>query len=199
MSVTAEKVKELRERTGVGMMDCKKALTETNGDFDAAVDYLRKRGLAKAAKRAEREAAEGIVASYIHTGAKIGVMVEINCETDFVAKSDDFMAFGRNLAMHIAAVNPRWVKSEDVPEDVLAKEKEIYMEEARQSGKPEQVLEKIAEGKLRKFYEDNCLIDQAFVKDTDVKIADMMADLVTKIGEKIEIRRFVRYQVGEEV
>ncbi|MCZ7584869.1 MAG: translation elongation factor Ts [Deltaproteobacteria bacterium] len=199
MAISATMVKELREKTGVGMMDCKNALNETNGDFDAAIDWLRKKGIAKAAKRADRVTAEGVVASYIHTGAKIGVMVEVNCETDFVAKSDDFQRFGRDVAMHIAATNPRWVRSEEVPADVLEKEKDIYREEARQSGKPEQVLDKIAEGKLRKFYEENCLLEQAFVKDPDRKIGDMLADLLTKIGEKIEIRRFARFQVGEEL
>jgi elongation factor Ts len=199
MTISADKVRELREKTGVGMMDCKKALTETGGDFEAAIDYLRKKGLAKAANRADRAASQGIVASYVHTGAKIAVMVELNSETDFVARSDDFQQFGHDVAMHIAAASPRWLKPEDVPAELVAKEKEIYMEEARNSGKPEAVLAKIADGKMSKFYEDNCLLEQPFVKDPDKKIKDMLADLFTKIGEKMEIRRFTRYQVGEEV
>jgi len=199
MTISAEKVRELREKTGVGMMDCKKALEETNGEFEAAIDYLRKKGIAKAAKRADRVASQGIVGTYVHTGAKIAVLVEINSETDFVAKSEDFQTFGHDVAMHIAAAHPYWVKPEDVPAETIAKEKEIYREEAKNSGKPEQVLDKIAEGKLQKFYEDYCLLEQRFVKDPDKKIKDMLADLWSKIGEKIEIRRFVRYQVGEEI
>ncbi len=199
MAITAKMVKDLREKTGVGMMDCKKALTETDGDYDAAIEYLRKKGIANAAKRAERTAAQGIVASYMHTGSTIGVMVELNCETDFVARSDDFQAFGRDVAIHIAAANPRWIKPEDVPEDIVSKEKEIYMAAAAESGKPEKVLEKIAEGKLGKFYEDNCLMNQKFIKDPDKTINDMLSDMLTKIGEKMEIRRFVRFQVGEEI
>ncbi|MBZ0273024.1 translation elongation factor Ts [bacterium] len=199
MTITATAVKELREKTGVGMMDCKKALTETGGDFEAAIEWLRKKGIARSEKRADRVAGQGVIGSYIHTGASIGVMVEINCETDFVARSADFQAFGRDVAMHIAAANPRWVRPEDVPAEIVDKEKDIYREEARGTGKPENVLDKIAEGKLRKYYEDNCLVEQAFVKDPDKRINDLLADMLTKIGEKIEIRRFVRFQVGEEI
>ncbi len=197
MTISAEIVKKLREQTGVGMMDCKKALEETGGDFDAAVDYLRKKGIAKGAKRAERTAAQGVVGHYIHTGASIGVMVELNCETDFVARNEEFLHVAKDIAMHIAASSPKWVKPEDVPADVIEHEKSIYMEEARQSGKPEQVLAKIAEGKLHKFYEDNCLLQQKFVKDPEKTINDLVADLLAKMGEKIEISRFIRFKVGE--
>jgi elongation factor Ts len=199
MAITAKMVKDLREKTGVGMMDCKKALAETDGNFEEAIVHLRKKGLANAAKRSGRSATQGVISNYVHTGASIGVLVELNCETDFVSRSDDFNAFGRDVAIHIAAANPVWVKSEDVPEEIINKEKEIYMAAARESGKPEKVLEKIAEGKLLKFYEDNCLMSQRFVKDPDKTIGDMMADMLTKIGEKMEIRRFARFQVGEEI
>lgn len=197
MTISAETVKKLREQTGVGMMDCKKALGETGGDFEAAVDYLRKKGLAKAAKRAERTAAQGVIGSYIHTGASIGVLVELNCETDFVARNEEFAAMARDIAMHVAASSPKWVKPEDVPAEVLEHEKQIYMAEARESGKPEAMLERIAEGKLKKFYEDNCLIHQKFIKDPEKSISDMMGGLLAKMGEKIEIGRFIRFKVGE--
>jgi elongation factor Ts len=199
VEVSANMVKELREKTGAGMMDCKKALAETAGDFQKALDYLRQKGLATAAKRAGRVASEGRVGSYIHAGGKIGVMVEVNCETDFVAKTDDFQAFAKDVAMHIAASNPSYVRREEVTADVLEREKEIYRAQARDAKKPEKIMEKIVEGKLEKFYSEVCLLEQAFVKDPDITIQDLLNGLIGKLGEKIEIRRFTRYQVGEGI
>jgi len=199
VEVSANMVKELREKTGAGMMDCKKALTETGGDFQKALDYLRQKGLATAAKRAGRVASEGRVGSYIHAGGEIGVMVEVNCETDFVAKTDDFQAFAKDVAMHIAASNPSYIRREEVTADVLDREKEIYRAQARDAKKPEKVMEKIVEGKLEKFYGEVCLLEQAFVKDPDITIQDLLNGLIGKLGEKIEIRRFTRYQVGEGI
>jgi elongation factor Ts len=199
VEVSANMVKELREKTGAGMMDCKKALAETAGDFQKALDYLRQKGLATAAKRAGRVASEGRVGSYIHAGGKIGVMVEVNCETDFVAKTDDFQAFAKDVAMHIAASNPSYVRREEVTAEVLEREKEIYRAQARDAKKPEKVMEKIVEGKLEKFYSEVCLLEQAFVKDPDITIQDLLNGLIGKLGEKIEIRRFTRYQVGEGI
>ncbi len=199
MAVTATDVKTLREQTGAGMMDCKKALTECGGDMEKAVDFLRKKGLAAAAKKADRLASEGAVGSYIHAGGKIGVLLEINCETDFVAKTDEFQELVKDICMHIAAASPRWVSREEVPADVLDREKEIYKDQARASGKPENILDKITEGKLEKFYGDTCLLDQVFVKDPDgkLKIKDLITEKIAKIGENINIRRFARYQLGE--
>jgi elongation factor Ts len=196
MAISATMVKELREKTGVGMMDCKKALTESDGDFEKAVDFLRQKGLASAAKRAGRAASEGVVGSYIHMD-KIGVMVEINCETDFVARTDDFKELVKDVAMHIAAANPAYLSREDVPEDVLDREKEIYR--AQVEGKPANVVDKIIEGKLEKFYSESCLLDQVFVKDPDgkKKIKDLIVEKVAKLGENIMIGRFVRFQLGE--
>jgi elongation factor Ts len=199
VEVSANMVKELREKTGAGMMDCKKALAETAGDFQKALDYLRQKGLATAAKRAGRVASEGRVGSYIHAGGKIGVMVEVNCETDFVAKTDDFQAFAKDVAMHIAASNPSYVRREEVTAEVLEREKEIYRAQARDAKKPEKIMEKIVEGKLEKFYGEVCLLEQAFVKDPDITIQDLLNGLIGKLGEKIEIRRFTRYQVGEGI
>jgi elongation factor Ts len=199
VEVSANMVKELREKTGAGMMDCKKALSETGGDFQKALDYLRQKGLATAAKRAGRVASEGRVGSYIHAGGKIGVMVEVNCETDFVAKTDDFQAFAKDVAMHIAASNPAYIRREEVTEEVLEREKEIYRAQARDAKKPEKVMEKIVEGKLEKFYSEVCLLEQAFVKDPDITIQDLLNGLIGKLGEKVEIRRFTRYQVGEGI
>jgi len=199
VEVSANMVKELREKTGAGMMDCKKALAETGGDFQKALDYLRQKGLATAAKRAGRVASEGRVGSYIHAGGKIGVMVEVNCETDFVAKTDDFQVFAKDIAMHIAASNPSYVRREEVTADVLEREKEIYRAQARDAKKPEKVMEKIVEGKLEKFYGEVCLMEQAFVKDPDITIQDLLNGLIGKLGEKVEIRRFTRYQVGEGI
>jgi elongation factor Ts len=199
VEVSANMVKELREKTGAGMMDCKKALAETDGDFQKALDYLRQKGLATAAKRAGRVASEGRVGSYIHAGGKIGVMVEVNCETDFVAKTDDFQVFAKDIAMHIAASNPSYIRREEVTADVLEREKEIYRAQARDAKKPEKVMEKIIEGKLEKFYSEVCLLEQAFVKDPDITIQDLLNGLIGKLGEKVEIRRFTRYQVGEGI
>jgi len=198
MTVTADMVKRLREQTGAGMMDCKKALTESNGDFDKAVEVLRKRGLAAAEKKAGRKASEGLIASYIHMD-KIGVLVEVNCETDFVARTDDFRGFVKDIAMHIAAANPRYLSRDNIPQDVIEMEKGIYREQTKD--RPEHVVEKIVEGKLEKFYAENCLLDQTFVKDPEQKkkIRDIVTEMVSKLGENIIIRRFTRYQLGEEL
>ncbi len=195
--ISAGMVKELREKTGAGMMDCKNALSEVNGDIEKAVEFLRKKGLATAQKRAGRALNEGIVQSYIHMTGKLGVLVEVNCETDFVAKNEDFQEFAKNIAMHIAASNPLGITPEDVPEDLIEKEKEIYRAQALEMGKPENVIDKIVEGKLKKFYEESCLLNQPYVRDTDVSVADLLAELIAKIGENISIKRFVRYQIGE--
>lgn len=196
-TISAEMVKELREKTGVGIMDCKQALTESDGDMGAAVDFLRKKGLATAKKRAGRTASEGVIQSYIHMGGKIGVIVEVNCETDFVAKTDDFKEFAKNIAMHIAATSPVGIKPEDVPEEIISKEKEIYRAQALETGKPENIVEKIAEGKVQKFYKENCLLQQPYVRDPNLTVEDVINDVIAKIGENISIRRFVRYQIGE--
>jgi len=197
MEISAQSVKELREKTGVGMMDCKKALTEVNGDMEQAVVLLRKKGLASAQKKAGRVAAEGMIGHYIHMGGKIGVLVEVNCETDFAGRSDDFQALVKDLAMHIAAASPRYVKRDEVPEEELQKEKEIYKDQARASGKPENIIEKIAEGKLGAYYQIVCLYDQAFVKDPNVTVEQLINNLIAKVGENIRVRRFVRFQTGE--
>lgn len=195
--VTAAMVKQLRETTGAGMMDCKQALTECGGDINKAIEFLRKKGLATAQKRAGRAMTEGVIQSYIHMGGKMGVLVEVNCETDFVAKTDDFKEFARNIAMHIAAANPVAIKAEDVPEDIVNKEKEIYRGQALEMGKPENMLEKIAEGKLRKFFKESCLLEQQYVRDPDKSVADMLNEMIAKTGENITIRRFSRFQLGE--
>ncbi|MGD9330786.1 MAG: translation elongation factor Ts [Desulfobacterales bacterium] len=197
VEVTAAMVKQLREKTGSGMMDCKKALAENGGDMDKAIDFLRKKGLATAAKRAGRATSEGVVQPYVHTGGKLGVLVEVNCETDFVAKSDDFQEFAKNLAMHIAATNPLGIVPEDVPEETLAREKAIYVDQAKQTGKPDKVTEKIVEGKMNKFLKESCLMQQAYVRNPDITIADLLNELIAKIGENISIKRFVRFQIGE--
>jgi len=199
VEVSASMVKDLREKTGAGMMDCKKALSETGGDFQKAVDYLRQKGLATAAKRAGRIASEGRIGSYIHAGGKIGVMVEVNCETDFVAKTDDFQVFAKDVAMHIAASNPSYVRREEVPPEVLEREKEIYRAQARDAKKPEKIIDKIVDGKLEKFYGEACLLEQPFVKDPDITIQDLLNGFIGKVGEKVEIRRFTRFQVGEGI
>lgn len=199
MQITSEIVKKLRDKTGVGMMDCKKALEETNGDFDKAVEILRKKGIDIANKRSGRTASQGTIASYIHMGGKIGVLLEVNCESDFVAKSDDFNNFVKDVAMQIAAASPDWVVREEVPADVLNKEKEILKEQALKTGKPEKVIEKIVEGKLAKFYSERCLMDQPFVKDQDKTIKQLLDELMAKTGEKCLVRRFARYQVGEDL
>jgi len=195
--ITASLVKELREKTGAGMMDCKEALKECDGDIEKATDFLRKKGLATAAKRAGRAMSEGVVQSYIHMGGKLGVMVEVNCETDFVAKNEDFQEFARNLAMHIAAINPVGIREEDVPEEVINRERDIYRAQALELGKPEKMVEKIVEGKVQKFYKENCLMNQAYVRDNNLTIADLLNEMIAKIGENIVIKRFVRFQVGE--
>ncbi len=195
--ISAKMVKQLGEKTGSGMMDCKKALAECDGDMEQAVDFLRKKGLATAQKRAGRAMTEGRIESYIHMGGKLGVMVEINCETDFVARNDDFREFAKNIAMHIAASNPLGIRSEDVPQDVVNKEKDIYRAQAAEMGKPDNVLEKIVEGKLNKFFKDNCLLNQDYVRDPDITVSDLLNELIAKIGENITIKRFVRFQIGE--
>ncbi|MEM7483442.1 MAG: translation elongation factor Ts [Acidobacteriota bacterium] len=197
MTVTAQMVKELRERTAAGMMDCKNALVETGGDLDAAAEYLRKKGLAAAAKKSGRIAAEGAVGSYIHAGGKIGVLVEVNCETDFVARTDDFQALVRDIAMHIAAADPKYLDRDEVTADDLDKEREIFRQQAIDAGKPEQVVDRIVEGKIGKYYSETCLLEQAFVKDPDKSVGDMIAEKIAKIGENIKVRRFVRYALGE--
>ena len=194
--ISATLVKELREKTGTGMMDCKQALSASGGDMTKAIEFLRKKGLATAQKRAGRATSEGTIATYIHMGGKLGVMVEVNCETDFVAKNEAFQECAKNIAMHIAASNPIGVRPEDIPPETIAKEKEIYAAQARETGKPEQVIEKIVEGKLKKFYEDSCLLNQAYVRNPDITVADLLNDLVAKIGENISVKRFVRFQVG---
>ena len=196
-TISAAMVKQLREKTGVGIMDCKEALSQSDGDIDKAVDFLRKKGLATAQKRAGRAMSEGLIQPYIHMGGKLGVLVEINCETDFVAKNDDFKEFAKNIAMHIAATNPVGISSDDVPEEIINKEKEIYRAQALEMGKPENVIDKIVEGKLNKFYKDNCLLNQAYVRDPDVNISDLLNDLISKMGENITIKRFVRFQIGD--
>jgi elongation factor Ts len=195
-TISAQMVKELRERSGAGIMDCKEALKECDADMDKAADYLRKKGLATAKKRAGREASEGVVQSYIHMGGKIGVLVEVNCETDFVAKTDDFQEFAKNIAMHIAAASPLGVIPEDIPAEVVEKEKEIYRAQALEMGKPENMLDKIIEGKMTKFYKDSCLMNQMYVRDTTLTISDVLNDMIAKTGEKITINRFARYQIG---
>jgi len=197
MEISAGLVKDLREKTGAGMMDCKKALTETSGDFEKAVDYLRKKGIASAAKKAGRATKEGAVTSYIHGEGKVGVLLEVNCETDFVARTEQFRTFVKDIGMHIAAANPQWVNSEEVPAEVIAKEKEIAVAQMQASGKPAAVLEKIAEGKIKKFYEDNCLLFQPFVKDPSKSILQLQSETIAVLGENIAIRRFVRFALGD--
>ena len=199
MQITSEVVKKLRDKTGVGMMDCKKALEETNGEFEKAVEILRKKGIDVANKRSGRQASQGTVTAYIHMGGKIGVLVEVNCESDFVAKSDDFNNFVKDVSMQVAAASPDWVTRDEVPQNVLDKEKEILKEQALKTGKPEKVIEKIVEGKLNKFYSERCLMDQPFVKDQDKTVKQLLEELMAKTGEKCLVRRFVRYQVGEEI
>lgn len=196
-TISAKMVKELRDKTSAGMMDCKQALKETDGDMEKAVEFLRKKGLATAQKRSGRAMSEGVVQTYIHMGGKLGVMVEVGCETDFVAKNEDFIAFAKDIAMHVAASNPLGIAEEDVPQEVVAKELEIYKAQALEMGKPENIVEKIAQGKLAKFYKDNCLLDQPFVKNPDVAVKDLLNELIAKIGENISIKRFARFQVGE--
>jgi len=195
--ITAAMVKELRDKSGVGMMDCKKALQESEGDFEKALDVLRKKGIAKAAKRADRVAKEGVVASYIHPGDKLGVLVEINCETDFVANTDNMKSFAHNVAMHIAASSPLAIRREELDQTEIAKETEIYKDQARSTGKPEHILDKIVEGRIEKYYAEVCLLEQAFVKDPDKAIQELLTETISNVGENVSIKRFARFRIGE--
>ena len=197
VEISAAMVKELRAATGSGIMDCKRVLAEAEGDYETAVDLLRKKGLAKAAKRAGRSTSEGLIYSYIHTGAKLGVLVEVNCESDFVAKTDDFEAFVKNIAMHIAAANPAGLAPEDVDPAVIEKEREIFTAQMLEEGKPEKMIAKIVDGKIEKFYKEVCLMSQQYVKDPQKTITDVLKETIAKIGENIQIKRFVRFQIGE--
>jgi elongation factor Ts len=197
MQITAHQVKELRERTGAGMMECKKALTQANGDIEAAIDLLRSTGAAKAAKRAGREVNEGAVGSYVHMGGRIGVLVELNCETDFVSRNEQFQTLLRDVAMHIAAANPLAVSAEGLPEDVVERERGVFREQVKNEGKPENLWDKIVEGKLKKYYQENTLLEQAFVKNPDMTVRQLIEEAAAKTGENIVVRRFVRYAVGE--
>ena len=197
MPVDANIVKQLRDKTGAGMMDCKNALTESNGDLDAAIDVLRKSGVAKAEKKGSRETKEGLVYSYIHAGGRLGVMIEVNCETDFVAKTTGFIELAHNLAMQIAATNPIAIDKDSVSDDVIAKEKEIYYEQAKSSGKPENIIEKMVVGRLSKFFQENCLMEQSYIKDSEKKINDLMTESIATLGENITISRYTRFAVGE--
>lgn len=199
MEISATLVKQLREQTGAPMMDCKKALLESTGDFEKAITYLRQKSLATVTKKASRTTSDGLIASYIHPGSKIGVMVELNCETDFVARSGDFTEFTKNVAMHIAALNPLYIRREDVSEPVVESEKSIYREQAKDSGKPEKFWDKIIGGRLEKFYSEVCLLEQTYIKDDSRSIQDVLNELIAKLGENISISRFVRYQLGETV
>jgi elongation factor Ts len=199
MAITAEMVKNLREKTGAGMMDCKAALSETGGDMEKALDFLRKKGLASAAKKAARTASDGSISSYIHAGGKIGVLIEVNCETDFVARTDDFQNLVKDLAMHVAASNPLFVKREDVPAAVTEREKSVYVDQVRAMKKPENVIEKIVEGKMDKYFGDICLLEQGFVKDPEVKIQSLLTEKIAKLGENITVKRFVRFELGQEL
>ncbi|HUL42871.1 MAG TPA: translation elongation factor Ts [Bacteroidota bacterium] len=197
MEITSEQVKTLREKTGAGMMDCKKALAETGGDLEKAIEHLRKKGAATAEKRADRAANQGVVEAYIHAGGRIGSMVEVNCETDFVAKTDDFKTLSRDIAMQIAAMNPLYISRDDVPKDVIEKELDIYRQQGRNEKKPEAMLDRIANGKLDKFYQEYCLLEQTFIKDSGKTIKDLILEITAKTGEKVTIRRFKRFHLGE--
>ncbi len=198
MSVDAKLVKDLRERTGAGMMDCKKALVESKGDLDSAVEFLRKAGIAKAEKKSIRDANEGLIISYIHHGSKLGVLLDIGCETDFVAKTEGFEELANSIAMQIAATNPIAISEEDLSSDLIDKERDIYTEQAKSTGKPDNVVKKIVDGKIEKFIEENCLINQSFIKDPDVKIGQLIQEAIAKLGENITINRFVRFALGEK-
>jgi elongation factor Ts len=197
MEISIELVKDLRQRTGAGVIDCKAALQEAKGDVDIAIDYLRRKGLATAAKKAGRITTDGLISSYIHAGGKMGVLVEINCETDFVAKTDDFQTFVKNIAMHIAAANPQYLRREEIPAEVLDKERMIYRTQALDAGKPEKVINKIVEGKLERFYSEVCLLEQTYIKDSDLTVKEVFDTMIAKVGENINIRRFARFQLGE--
>ena len=197
MAIDANTVKQLRDKTGAGMMDCKNALTESNGDLEAAIDFLRKSGVAKAEKKGSRETKEGPVYSYIHAGGRLGVMIEVNCETDFVAKTDGFVELAHNLSMQIAATNPIALDKNSVSDEIISKEKEIYTEQAKSSGKPDNIIEKMVEGRLSKFYQENCLMEQAYIKDSEKKINDLVTETIATLGENITINRYTRFAVGE--
>ena len=197
MEISAKDVKELRERTGAGMMECKNALVESKGNMEAAIDILRARGAAKAAKRAEREAREGAIGSYIHMGGKIGVLVEVNCETDFVARNDAFQQLVRDIAMHVAAASPVAIRREDFPAELVERERAVYREQMKESGKPENIWDKIVDGKMEKFYAEQALLEQPFVKNPDITVGQLVTEAASKTGEKIEVRRFTRYALGE--
>jgi elongation factor Ts len=196
LNITSEMVKELRVKTGAGMMDCKEALAAAGGDFEKAIDYLRKKGMSAATKRSSKAAKDGTIASYIHMGGKIGVLVEVNCETDFVAKTEDFQTMARDIAMHVAASNPVYVRADEIPSEALEREKAIYREQLTAEKKPEKIWDKIIEGKLKKYYEDVCLVDQKFIKNTDITVGTLISNMIAKTGENIVIRRFARFQLG---
>ena len=199
MNITADMVKELRIKTNAGMMECKEALASSNGDFEKAVDYLRKKGMSAATKRSSKAAKDGTIAYYIHMGGKIGVLVELNCETDFVAKTEAFQTLAKNLAMHVAASNPIYVRPEEIPADALDREKEIYKSQLVTEKKPEKIWDKIIDGKLKKYYEEVCLLQQKFIKNTDITIETLVNEMIAKTGENIMVRRFARFQLGEEI
>lgn len=199
MAISATLVKELRDKTGAGVMECRRALQDTNGDLEGAIKLLRQQGLKTAAKKSSRTTSEGQIGNYIHFGGKIGVLIEVNCETDFVARTEQFQQLVKDISMQVAALNPKYVSREDVPEDIVKQELEIYKIQAKESGKPEQVIEKIAQGKLDKYFKEVCLIEQAFVKDPNVAIKDLITEAIAKMGENIKVRRFARFEVGEEV
>ena len=196
--ITAQSVRMLREKTGLGMMDCKKALQETGGDSEKAIEYLRKQGLSAVEKRAGRDASEGLIQAYIHQGSRLGVLLEVNCETDFVARTDDFQAFAKDVAMHIAASQPLAVERESIPADAVERERAIFLEQAKNEGKPEHIAEKIVEGRMEKFYQENCLMEQVFVKNPDQTVGELVTEITAKIGEKITVRRFERFVLGED-
>lgn len=197
MEISIDLVKDLRQRTGAGVIDCKAALKEARGDINLAIDYLRRKGLATAAKKAGRIVTDGLVASYIHSGGKMGVLVEVNCETDFVARTEEFQSFVKNIAMQIAASNPQYIKRDDIPPEVIEKEKEIYRIQALESGKPQKVIDKIVEGKLERFFSEVCLLEQTYIKDQDLTVKEVLDSVVARLGENITIRRFARFQLGE--
>jgi len=198
LNITSQMVKELRVKTGAGVMDCKEALTDAGGDIEKAIDYLRKKGMSAATKRSSKAAKDGVIASYIHMGGKIGVLVEVNCETDFVAKTDDFQRFAKDLTMHIAAANPLFVRPDEISAEVIERERDIYRSQALTEKKPEKIWDKIIEGKMKKYYEDVCLVNQKFIRDTDITIETLVNNMIAKTGENIVIRRFARFQLGED-
>ena len=197
MSIDAKLVKTLREKTGAGMMDCKNALVDSNGDLDKAVDYLRKSGVAKAEKKGTRDTREGLVYSYIHAGGRLGVLLELNCETDFVAKTDGFTELAHNLSMQIAATNPLSLDRESIDDEIIAREKEIFTDQAKSEGKPDNIIEKMVEGRLSKFFQESCLLEQTYIKDPDKKVSDLLTETIATLGENISINRFIRFAVGE--